>query len=184
MQAAACAPGGGFSNPVSGMCAQDVQAEAAVVFLVDEDLHAAGLEPATLGSEVRRENRPKRNGRKGIGQERRGGVLPVGLYWLPLIAAFCTETAYSHRGVRLRIVRQLLKRQADKQQQFDFVDEHPIIRPLADYTAFVASAIQRKAASPRGFLRHGLGVRGVGEKSPDGPCHQGSGASSTRPRSG
>ena len=94
------------------------------------------------------------------------------------------ETAFTHRAFRLRILRQLLKRQADRQKQFDFVDEHPIIRPLADYTAFVASAIRKNAASPRGFLRHGLGVRGGKEKSPDGRCHQGSGASSTRPRSG
>jgi len=100
------------------------------------------------------------------------------------------ETAYSHRGFRLRILRQLLKRQADK-QQFDFVDEHPIIRPLADYTAFVASTIRKNAARAplrssgrRGFLRHGEGVRGGDEESPDGRCHQGSGASSTRPRSG
>jgi transposase len=94
------------------------------------------------------------------------------------------QTAFSHRAFRLRVLRQLLKRQAAKQKQFDFVDEHPIIRPLADYTAFVASAIKRNAASPRGFPRHGLGVRGENEKSPDGRSHQGSGASSTRPRSG
>ena len=101
------------------------------------------------------------------------------------------QTAFSHRAFRLRILRQLLKRHADKQKQFDFVDEHPIIRPLADYTAFVASAIKKNAARAplrssgrRGFLRHGLGVRGGDEKSPDGRCHQGSGASSTRPRSG
>jgi transposase len=101
------------------------------------------------------------------------------------------QTAFSHRAFRLRILRQLLKRQGDKQQQFDLVDEHPIIRPLADYTAFVASAIKRDAARAplrssgrRGFLRHGSGVRGEDEKSPDGRCHQGSGASSTRPRSG
>jgi transposase len=102
------------------------------------------------------------------------------------------QTAFSHQAFRLRALRQLLKRQAAKQKQFDFVDEHPIIRPLADYTAFVASAIKRSAsraplqsvASPRGFLRHDEGVRGVDEKSPDVRCHQGSGASSTRPRSG
>jgi len=100
-------------------------------------------------------------------------------------------TAFSHRAFRLRILRQLLKRQADKQKQFDFVDEHPIIRPPADYTAFVASAIKKNAgraplrsSGRRGLLRHGLGVRGGDAKSPDGRCHQGSGASSTRPRSG
>ena len=39
------------------------------------------------------------------------------------------------RGYRLRTIRQLLKRGArETQQQFDFLEEHPIIRPLSDYS--------------------------------------------------
>jgi len=101
------------------------------------------------------------------------------------------QTAFSHQAFRLRALRQLLKRQAAKQKQFDFLDEHPIIRPLADYTAFVASAIKRSPAQapPQssgqpGFSRHGSGVRGGDEKSPSRADSRGSGASSTRPRSG
>jgi transposase len=94
------------------------------------------------------------------------------------------QTAFSHRAFRLRILRQLLRRQAEKQRQFEFLDAHPLIRPLADYTAFVSAALGRGAASPQGFRRHSSGVRDSYEKSPSGTCHQGSGASSTRPRSG
>ena len=42
--------------------------------------------------------------------------------------------ASSHGSYRLRSVRQLLKREADCQQQFDFIEHHPIIRPLSDYS--------------------------------------------------
>ena len=44
------------------------------------------------------------------------------------------ETALSHAAYRLRTIRQLLKRQAPKQQAFEFLEEHPIIRPLSDYS--------------------------------------------------
>ena len=44
------------------------------------------------------------------------------------------ETALSYGCYRLRTVRELLKRQADPQAQFGFLEEHPIIRPLSDYS--------------------------------------------------
>ena len=44
------------------------------------------------------------------------------------------QTALSYGAYRLRTVRTLLKRQADPQRQFDFIEEHPIIRPLSDYS--------------------------------------------------
>jgi hypothetical protein len=44
------------------------------------------------------------------------------------------EIALSHGAYRLRPIRQLLKREACKQQQFDFLEAHPIIRPLSDYS--------------------------------------------------
>jgi len=45
------------------------------------------------------------------------------------------KTALSHGAYRLRTIRELLKRdKADDQQQFEFIEEHPIIRPLADYS--------------------------------------------------
>jgi transposase len=45
------------------------------------------------------------------------------------------QRALAHGAHRLRTIRQLLKRQAgQEQQQFEFLQEHPIIRPLADYS--------------------------------------------------
>ena len=39
------------------------------------------------------------------------------------------------RPYRLRTLRQLLKRSdINRQVQFDFIEEHPIIRPLSDYS--------------------------------------------------
>jgi len=47
------------------------------------------------------------------------------------------EIAWTHQAWRLRTIRDLLKRQAAEQESFDFMQEHPIIRPLADYGAWV-----------------------------------------------
>ena len=45
------------------------------------------------------------------------------------------KTALAHGAYRLRTLRQLLKRGAgDEQQQFDFIEHHPVIRPLSDYS--------------------------------------------------
>jgi hypothetical protein len=52
------------------------------------------------------------------------------------------------RLLPLRTIRQLLKREAAKQQPLPFLDEHPLIRPLDDYAAVVAQAIHRQAGSP------------------------------------
>ena len=44
-------------------------------------------------------------------------------------------TAVRYGATRLRSIRNLLKRPAaEEQQQFDFIEEHPIIRPLSDYS--------------------------------------------------
>ena len=44
------------------------------------------------------------------------------------------RVALSHGAYRLRTVRTLLKHRGDPQQTFVFLDEHPIIRPLSDYS--------------------------------------------------
>jgi transposase len=44
------------------------------------------------------------------------------------------RVALTHGAYRLRTIRQLLKRRGQEQQQFDFLEEHPIIRPLSDYS--------------------------------------------------
>jgi transposase len=49
--------------------------------------------------------------------------------------------ALAHGAYRLRTIRELIKRQTPTtQQQFDFLDEHPVIRPLSDYS--LASLLQ------------------------------------------
>ncbi len=44
------------------------------------------------------------------------------------------RVALSHGAYRLRTVRELLRRKGQAQQQFAFLEEHPIIRPLSDYS--------------------------------------------------
>jgi hypothetical protein len=50
--------------------------------------------------------------------------------------------AHGHAEYRLRTVRALLKRQEVQQPFFEFTDEHPLIRPLADYGRFVRDALR------------------------------------------
>jgi hypothetical protein len=54
--------------------------------------------------------------------------------------------AHSHGSYRLRTIRQLINREAPV-QQLAFTDEHPLIRPLSDYTQFVHHAFQREVSS-------------------------------------
>ena len=46
------------------------------------------------------------------------------------------ETAMSYGALRLRTIRTLLKSSSDvkQQEQFSFLEEHPVIRPLSDYS--------------------------------------------------
>jgi transposase len=55
------------------------------------------------------------------------------------------EIALSHGVFRLRVIRELIKRSGPKQKQFEFIDTHPIIRGLADYSRVVRTSI---ASSP------------------------------------
>jgi hypothetical protein len=67
------------------------------------------------------------------------------------------QIALSHGCYRLRTIRQLLKRQADRQETLEFLSEHPIIRPLEDYAAVLARALQRprdRSSLSEGFTRH------------------------------
>ena len=43
------------------------------------------------------------------------------------------EIALTHGAYRLGTLRRLIQRQGDRQEQFRFIDEHPIIRSLSDY---------------------------------------------------
>ncbi|MDD3546344.1 MAG: IS21 family transposase [Kiritimatiellae bacterium] len=98
------------------------------------------------------------------------------------------EIALSHGAFRLRTIRKLLDRKAEKQQSLPFLDEHPIIRPMDDYGRVVAAAIRRqddrRHDGGSGFLRDDEDVRGEMKKGPRETLPLGHGTLSTRPRSG
>ncbi len=55
--------------------------------------------------------------------------------------------ALSYGSYRLKTIRTLLEREAPRQQSLAFLDEHPIIRNLAEYTRLVHDAFQKEAQS-------------------------------------
>jgi hypothetical protein len=68
------------------------------------------------------------------------------------------DQAYSHCAFHLRTLRQLLKRRGPTQGPLPFLDEHPIIRPMADYSSWLRSALasrggKKPAGSPGSFPR-------------------------------
>jgi transposase len=50
--------------------------------------------------------------------------------------------AQTHGAYRLRVIRKLIEHQGAPQEQFEFIDEHPIIRRLSDYGDLVRKAFQ------------------------------------------
>lgn len=56
------------------------------------------------------------------------------------------EIAQTHGAYRLRVIRALIKRSAPQQEQFEFIEEHPIIRRLSDYGDVVRKAFQETGA--------------------------------------
>jgi transposase len=57
------------------------------------------------------------------------------------IEAACDQ-AWRSRGFRYRIVKGLLERRSASQQTMEFMDSHPVIRPLSEYGEFIRTAIQ------------------------------------------
>ena len=55
------------------------------------------------------------------------------------------ELASTHGAYRLRTIRELIKRQGDRQERFEFIDEHPIIRSLSDYGDLVHTAFTKES---------------------------------------
>lgn len=62
-----------------------------------------------------------------------------------LIEQACAIAA-SYGCQRLRTVRTLIARHGPTQEQFAFMHEHPVIRPLAEYTQFVHDAFQKEGS--------------------------------------
>ncbi len=56
------------------------------------------------------------------------------------------ETAQTHGAYRLRTIRELIKRQVPKQEQFEFMQEHAIIRSISEYGDLVRTAFQETYA--------------------------------------
>lgn len=56
-------------------------------------------------------------------------------------------TALSYGSYRLKTIRVLIARQAAPQGQFAFMEEHPLIRPLTEYTQFVHVSFQKEVSS-------------------------------------
>jgi transposase len=54
------------------------------------------------------------------------------------------EVATSYGSYRLRTVRTLIDRHGATQEQFAFIHEHPLIRPLTEYTQFVHTVFQKE----------------------------------------
>ena len=57
------------------------------------------------------------------------------------------EIAVSYGAYRLRNIRQLIKRQAPKQEQLELIQEHPIIRSLDVYGELVKESLRKSPAS-------------------------------------
>jgi len=55
------------------------------------------------------------------------------------------ETAHSYGEYRLPTLRKLIQRAAGKQQEFEFLTEHPIIRNLSDYGDVVRVDFRKEA---------------------------------------
>jgi transposase len=55
------------------------------------------------------------------------------------------EIAVSYQSYRLRTVRALLQKEGAKQQELPFLEEHPLIRSLADYGQLVHEALHKEA---------------------------------------
>ena len=67
---------------------------------------------------------------------------PAGRYSGREIDKAC-EIALSYDAFRLRTIRELLKRGGNKQESFEFLAEHEIIRDMADYGQLVRDALQQ-----------------------------------------
>lgn len=52
------------------------------------------------------------------------------------------DKAWRCRAFRYRIVKQLLQRQSSTQQTMEFMEEHPVTRPISEYAAFINTVIQ------------------------------------------
>jgi transposase len=55
------------------------------------------------------------------------------------------EIATGYGAYRLRVIRELIKRRAPKQEVLPFLSDHPVIRPMSEYGQFVHDAFQSRS---------------------------------------
>ena len=68
----------------------------------------------------------------------------TGKYSSEALEAAC-HSALSHGALRLRTIRQLLKRGSlEEQQQLEVIEQHPVIRPLSDYSLESLQAFRKE----------------------------------------
>lgn len=58
------------------------------------------------------------------------------------------EVAHANQCYRLQSIRKLIEHADSKQQQFEFLDEHPLIRNLSEYGSVVGVDLQKEAWRP------------------------------------
>lgn len=58
------------------------------------------------------------------------------------------EVAHANQCYRLQSIRKLIEHKEAKQQQFEFLDEHPLIRNLSTYGSVVSVDLQKEAWKP------------------------------------
>jgi hypothetical protein len=68
-------------------------------------------------------------------------------YPLSAIGRAC-EIATGYGVYRLRTIRAIVKRQAPKQELLPFLSDHPMIRPMTEYSQFAHDAFQFRNAQP------------------------------------
>ena len=51
------------------------------------------------------------------------------------------EIALTHNAFRLKTIKGLIERGGPKQQELEFIDEHPIIRNMSDYEAIARRSL-------------------------------------------
>ncbi len=58
------------------------------------------------------------------------------------------ETAHSYQEYRLPTLRALIKRSAPKQEEFEFLEEHPLIRNLSQYADIIRVDFRKETTTP------------------------------------
>ena len=102
---------------------------------------------ALLGSNVERWARAMLQARGVQGVRVLAGLVSLGgRYRCREIDRAC-EVALTHEAFRLRALRELIKREGRKQQAFEYLAEHEIIRDLAGYDELVRASLQGRGVN-------------------------------------